>query len=107
MSAPKSYKRLLQIGGLSGVLAFVANLFSFFLPVGNIYGPYILTAAHQANMAQFLAQFHQNLAPLAETAGSALLFLAFLPLFLALYVSLKETNPSYALIGCVFGVLGG
>ncbi len=56
-------------------------------------------------MAQYLAQFYQNYAPLSENAGFSLLALASIPLFLALYVSLRNARPSEALIGGVFGVL--
>ena len=107
MSAPRSYKRLLEIGGLSGLLTGIA-----FLPVvgvgGNNPEPGIFTSgttsSHQT-MAQFLAQFSQNLAPLSEMVGLTVIMLAFIPLFLALYVLLRDTNPTSALIGGVFGVV--
>ena len=106
MSAPLSYKRLLQIGGLSGLLAGMA-----FLPLsgtGNNPEPGIFlsgtTSSHQT-MAQFLGQFYQNPAPLSEMVAYSQLMLAFIPLFLALYIFLRDTNPTSALIGGVFGVL--
>ncbi len=101
-------KRLLQIGGLSGLLVGVASviLSNVLAGFGSIAEPgFEGLASHEANMAKFLGQFYQNLAPFAEMAVLSVVMLAAIPLFLALYALLRDRSPGYALIGTVFGIL--
>ena len=108
VSTARANKRLVQIGGIGGVIGGVASLVltNAFGGLGCIAEPgFEGLATHQANMAKFLAQFSQNPAPLGEAAFLSIVMLAAIPMFLALYALLKERSPSYALIGGVFGIL--
>ncbi len=101
MQSPRGEKRLLQIGGLAGILSgTLALLFllSFFLlpPAGLGF----VTEENLRLQAQNITSV--GVAVSLEFVGALVL----IPLFLALYGSLREGSLAYALLGSVLGVLG-
>ncbi len=96
----KSEKRLLQIGGLSGILSNVVFIISFVafgdtLPTAGQMGQFLsLVSANNSHLILFSAGWF---------AGSLLLLM----FYLALYSNLKKSSPGYATIGGALGVISG
>lgn len=94
-------KRVLQIGGLAGLLAGV--LFLLTIPIFLV----LLPPAPGGDPDGFLGTvFPENRATFTVIGILALLaYLLSVPLLLALHRSLKETSPTYAMGGLLFYIL--
>lgn len=96
-SSDKGEKRLLQIGGIAGILSGILAL--LFIPVS----PPGLGFVTEENLRLLVQNKTRVVVAVSlEFIGALLL----IPLFLALYRSLKEARVGYAMLGSVLGVLG-
>jgi len=96
-------ERLLQIAGLSGVIAGIIS-FLLTLMTGGL-GYATEPGFVSGGWPQFLAQWFTNYAPLGEMVGLGMVGLAAMMIYLALFRTLKVTSPNYALICLGFGVI--
>ena len=94
-------KRVLQVGGMAGLLAGV--LFLLIIPIFEL----LLPATPGGDPDGFLGTvFPENRATFTVIGILALLaYLLSVPLLLALHRSLKETSPTYAMGGLLFYIL--
>ncbi len=96
-------ERLLQIAGLSGVIAGIIS-FLLTLMTGGL-GYATEPGFVSGGWPQFLAQWFTNYAPLGEMVGLGMVGLAAMMIYLTLYRTLKITSPNYALVCLGFGVI--
>ena len=96
-------ERLLQIAGLSGVIAGIIS-FLLTLMTGGL-GYATEPGFVSGGWPQFLAQWFTNYAPLGEMVGLGMVGLADMMIYLTLYRTLKITSPNYALVCLGFGVI--
>ncbi len=93
-------ERLLQIAGLSGVIAGIIS-FLLTLMTGGL-GYATEPGFVSGGWPQFLAQWFTNYAPLGEMVGLGMVGLAAMMIYLTLYRTLKITSPNYALVCVVY-----
>ena len=96
-------ERLLQVAGLSGIIAGIIS-FVLILVTGGL-GYATQPGLVSGGWPQFLTQWFTNYAPLGEMVGLSMVGLAAMLIYLSLYRTLKVTSPNYALICLGFGVL--
>ena len=96
-------ERLLQIAGLSGVIAGIIS-FLLTLMTGGL-GYATEPGFVSGGWPQFLAQWFTNYAPLGEMVGLGMVGLAAMMIYLTLYRTLKITSPNYAMVCLGFGVI--
>ena len=96
-------ERLLQVAGLSGVIAGIIS-FLLTLMTGGL-GYATEPGFVSGGWPQFLAQWFTNYAPLGEMVGLGMVGLAAMMIYLTLYRTLKITSPNYAMVCLGFGVI--
>ena len=99
VAVDKGEKRLLQIGGISGVLAGVLQSTQFLAPLLGVSAEF----GSEVELRRILEGSSVLIGLLAQQFVQ---FLLFIPLFLALYRLLRGANVGYALLGSVAGVIG-
>src|SRR3989475_12308523 len=96
-------ERLLQIAGLSGVIAGIIS-FLLTLMTGGL-GYATEPGFVSGGWPQFLDQWFTNYAPMGEMVGLGAVGLAAMMIYMTLFRTLKVTSPNYALIFLGFGVI--
>src|SRR3989441_10704246 len=87
-------ERLLQVAGLSGVIAGIIS-FLLTLMTGGL-GYATEPGFVSGGCPQFLAQWFTNYAPLGGMGGLGMVGLAAMMIYMTLYRTLKTTSPNYA-----------